>query len=185
MERKAAAPYTRVEKLPDRLRKSAAEHGYSNRWGIIPYAFKTVSIFYLNILAFLMPYAGPRVLIHKLRGVKIGKNVLIGFNVTLDNTYPQLITIKDGVSLAGHNLILAHSKPLECHENIFSSYIAPVVLEKNVWVTVGVIILAGVTIGEGSVIAAGSVVTDNIPPHCLAAGNPARVIKSWNVSKAG
>jgi acetyltransferase-like isoleucine patch superfamily enzyme len=181
MGKRVEAPYTKVEGLPNRLKKSSIEHGYNGWLGMVRYSFKAVINFYLNILAIIMPYSGPRVLIHRLRGVKIGKNVLIGFNVTLDNTYPQLITIKDGVSLAGNNLIIAHSKPLEYHKKVFQSYVAPVVLEKNVWVTVGVIILPGVTIGEGSVIAAGSVVTENIPPNCLAAGNPAKVIKTLDI----
>ena len=175
------APYTRVENLPSRLIRSSAEHGYHGVWGIVRYSIGALAAFYLNLLAILMPYSGPRVLIHRLRGVKIGKNVLIGFNVTLDNTYPYLITLKDGVSLAGNNLILVHSKPTEYHQKDFNSYVAPVILEKNVWVTAGVIILAGVTVGEGSVIAAGSVVADNIPAHCLAAGNPARFVKKLNV----
>ena len=130
-----------------------------------------------------LPYSGLRVFLHKLRGVKIGKNVLIGFNVTIDNIYPNLITIEDGVSLAGNNLILAHSKPLEYHKDILKSYVAPVVIKKNAWVTVGVIVLAGVTIGEGSIITANSVVTEDISPNCLAAGNPAKVIKRLDVQE--
>ena len=112
---------------------------------------------------------------------RIGKDVLIGFNVTIDNIYPKLITIEDGVSLAGNNLILAHSKPLGYHKNVVDSYVAPVVIKKNAWLTAGVIVLAGVTVGEGSIIAASSVVTDDIPPRCLAAGNPAKVIKKLDV----
>lgn len=52
-----------------------------------------------------------------------------------------------------------------------------VILEENVWVGMGCIILKGVTIGKNSVIAAGSVVVNSIPPNCLAGGNPAKVLK--------
>lgn len=54
---------------------------------------------------------------------------------------------------------------------------APVVLGRHVWLGMRVTVLKGVTIGDNSVIAAGSVVTRSIPPNCLAAGVPARVVK--------
>lgn len=55
---------------------------------------------------------------------------------------------------------------------------APVILEENVWLGARVTVLRGVTIGAGSVVAAGSVVVKDIPPRSLAAGAPARVIRS-------
>ncbi|MDO8610502.1 MAG: DapH/DapD/GlmU-related protein [bacterium] len=51
---------------------------------------------------------------------------------------------------------------------------------KNVWITTRCTILPGVTIGDNSIIAAGSVVTKDIPPNCLAGGNPAKIIKKLN-----
>lgn len=55
---------------------------------------------------------------------------------------------------------------------------APIILEENVWLGARVTVLRGVTIGAGSVVAAGSVVVKDIPPRSLAAGVPARVIRS-------
>lgn len=55
---------------------------------------------------------------------------------------------------------------------------APIVLEERVWLGARVIVLNGVTIGAGSVVGAGSIVTKDIPPRSIAAGNPARVIRS-------
>ena len=50
-------------------------------------------------------------------------------------------------------------------------------LEDEVWIGDRAIIMSGVSIGKGAVIAAGSVVTHNVPPYAIVAGNPARVIK--------
>ena len=51
-------------------------------------------------------------------------------------------------------------------------------IERNVWIAAGAIIIGGVTLGENSVVAAGSVVTKNVPANSLVGGNPARVIRS-------
>lgn len=54
----------------------------------------------------------------------------------------------------------------------------PVIIEDDVWVGTGVIILKGVTIGKGSIIAAGSVVTKSCKPYSILGGIPARLLKS-------
>lgn len=54
----------------------------------------------------------------------------------------------------------------------------PVTLEDGVWVGARVIILPGVTIGQGAIIGAGSVVTRDVPARTIAAGNPARIIRT-------
>jgi acetyltransferase-like isoleucine patch superfamily enzyme len=59
---------------------------------------------------------------------------------------------------------------------------AEVVIEDNVWIGRGAIVLPGVTIGRNSVIAAGAVVTRDIPPNSLATGNPATVKRPVSAS---
>jgi galactoside O-acetyltransferase len=54
---------------------------------------------------------------------------------------------------------------------------APIAISDKVWIGFNSIILKGITIGEGAVIGAGSVVTSDIPPYAVAAGNPAKVIR--------
>lgn len=54
----------------------------------------------------------------------------------------------------------------------------PVVIEDDVWIGLRTVILPGVTIGSGAVIGAGSVVTKDVPPNSVVAGNPARVVRN-------
>lgn len=67
--------------------------------------------------------------------------------------------------------------------SVEKSSTAPVVIQDHVWIGMNVIVLKGVTIGEGAVVAAGSLVNKDVPPHCLVAGVPAKVMKtdvSWS-----
>lgn len=53
----------------------------------------------------------------------------------------------------------------------------PVIIEDNVLVGANAVIIEGVHVGEGAVVAAGAVVIEDVPPHTVVAGTPARVIK--------
>lgn len=55
-----------------------------------------------------------------------------------------------------------------------------VVIEDECWIGANSVITAGVRIGKHSVVAAGSVVTKDVPPYSIVAGNPARLIKAYN-----
>jgi acetyltransferase-like isoleucine patch superfamily enzyme len=59
---------------------------------------------------------------------------------------------------------------------------APVVIEAGAWLATRSMVLKGVRIGRGAVIAVGAIVTQDVPPHCIAAGVPARVIKRLDPS---
>ena len=86
----------------------------------------------------------------------------------------------------GNNVIIAKDVVImdsDAHEIAYDGYQMSkgVCIEDNVWIGTRAMILKGVTIGEGAIIAAGAVVTRNVPPHCMAAGVPAKVIRT-NVS---
>lgn len=101
--------------------------------------------------------------------VEIGDDVLIG-----EGCY---ISDNDGHSLdleIRQNDLTNRRKGMKSWDGIG---IAPVVVESNAWIAPRCIILKGVTIGRGAVVGSGSVVTKDVPPMCLVAGNPARVIR--------
>ena len=113
---------------------------------------------------------------------EFGKNIIIGDLVYINFGCIILdcaeVTIGNNV-LIGPNLgIYAVNHGLDPEERIVGACIGKSVhIEDNVWVGGDVKVLAGVTIGEGSVIGAGSVVTKDIPPRVVAAGNPCKVIR--------
>jgi acetyltransferase-like isoleucine patch superfamily enzyme len=116
-----------------------------------------------------------------MRGVKIGKNVHIGPAVTIDDVYPNFVIIEDGVSIAGQNFILTHNKPLEYHKNLSEAFLGPVIIKKNAWIAINVVILPGVTIGEGAIVASGAVVSKDVPPNTMVGGIPAKIIKEFEM----
>ena len=109
-----------------------------------------------------------------------GKNTTVGKNVFI-NTGCHFqdqggITLGDG-TLLGNNVVITtmnHDFDPDCRG---TTYPAPVVIGKKVWIASSVTIVPGVTIGDGSIIGAGSVVTRDIPAGAIAAGVPARVIR--------
>jgi galactoside O-acetyltransferase len=53
----------------------------------------------------------------------------------------------------------------------------PIVLERDVWMGGGAVVLQGVTVGEGAVVGAGAVITKDVPAHAVVVGNPGRIVK--------
>jgi glycosyltransferase involved in cell wall biosynthesis/acetyltransferase-like isoleucine patch superfamily enzyme len=125
-----------------------------------------------------------RVALHRLRGVKIGNGVFIGSDVFIDNTYPEIITIEDFVTIISRTFILGHSfNPIHLDKVLKKSNITDkngVVFKKGCYIGAQCVIMPGVTIGECAVVGAGSVVTESIPEYSVAAGVPARVIRTFS-----
>lgn len=92
--------------------------------------------------------------------VRIGAGCLLGANVTLADTDFHAVNAPNRRYNKNHDEIA----------------FAPIVIEDNVFIGTGALVLKGVTIGKNSVIGAGAVVTRNVPQNAIAAGNPAKVI---------
>ena len=113
------------------------------------------------------------------KGLKVGKNLFVVSNVSLDRDNCHLISIGDNCTLAHNVVILAHDTS-GCVASRTQHRIAPVKLGNNCFIGSNTVVLPGVTIGDNVIVGAGSVVTRNLPSNCVAAGNPARVLETMD-----
>ncbi|MDC0424855.1 acyltransferase, partial [bacterium] len=133
----------------------------------------------------------------QLKGRRIfGKKVGILGDFTVVN--PKNVTIGDHCGINHDVLILGHHRveigsyvvlsarcmlidtgldKNEFSERDFPKHVnGPIRIEDGAWIGAGAIILAGVTVGRKAIVGAGAVVTRNVPPQAIVAGNPAKVI---------
>ena len=109
------------------------------------------------------------------KNLTLGKGVFINMGCRFQDTGG--ITIGDG-TLIGHGSTLTTLNHAVDPARRADMEPAPVVIGRNVWLGAGVTVVPGVTIGDGAVIGAGAVVTKDVPADTIAAGVPARVIRS-------
>lgn len=108
----------------------------------------------------------------------IGNNVSINRGCILNAAGE--ISILDDVLIGPEVIIYSQNhiyKSLEIKINEQGYIKSSVLIKENVWIGARSIILPGVKIGCNSIIGAGSIVTKDVPPNCIFAGNPARLIK--------
>lgn len=108
--------------------------------------------------------------------ITIGHYCTIGDSCFLDGR--SGLTIGDSVNLGSHVSIYTRQHLVDSED--FEEIGAPVRIGDHAWIASHAIILPGVTIGEGTVVGAGAVVSKDIPPFVLAAGNPAKIIRTRN-----
>ena len=114
-------------------------------------------------------------------GVRMGSNVrFYASNPSMFGSEPFLITLGNDVYItAGVQFITHDGGTLILRKEVPDlDYTAPIIIGNDVYIGMETIILPGVTIGNRCVIGAGSVVTKDIPDNSVAAGVPARVIKT-------
>lgn len=108
--------------------------------------------------------------------IEIGENFFANHNcVILDGAR---VTFGDNVFIAPNCGFYTAGHPIDAERrNQGLEYALPITVGDNVWIGGGVQVMPGVTIGSNTVIGGGSVVTGDIPPGVVAAGNPCRVIR--------
>lgn len=110
--------------------------------------------------------------------IDIGDRVMISHNV---NIFDNLTHPVDSASRHRHFRAIAttgHPRQLDLGER-------PVRIEDDAWIAAGAMVLRGVTVGKAAIVGAGAVVTHDVPPFAIVAGNPARVIRYLPSRDAG
>jgi acetyltransferase-like isoleucine patch superfamily enzyme len=115
-------------------------------------------------------YIGDGTRIWSAGRIEIGDRVMISHNVSIFDNLTHPI---DPAERHRHFVAIATSG----HPGSIDLGERPVHIHDDVWVAAGVLLLRGVTVGEAAIIGAGSVVTHDVPPFTVVAGNPARVIR--------
>ena len=114
-------------------------------------------------------YIAPGACFSARKGIKIGSKVMFGPNVIIRGG-------NHNTTVLGRYMFDVHEKRDEDDQ--------PIVIEDDVWVGAGAIILKGVTINRGAIIGAGAVVTHDVAPYSVVVGIPAKVIRlRWPVSQ--
>jgi len=139
--------------------------------------FKRLITLPFLFLAWFSPHKGLRVFFHKLRGVKVGKNVEIGYFCIIGNVHPNMIYIDDNAVITARTTILEHDNSLYYTGSGKVKY-GKVHVKRNAFIGIGSVIMPGVSIGEGSIIGALSFVNTDVEAFTINAGVPVKKIKS-------
>ena len=110
------------------------------------------------------------------KGLKLGKGVEIIDTFFFDPSHCYLISIGDNCTICPRVRLIAHDASTK--KILGYTKLGKIDIKENCFIGDSTIILLGVTIGPNSIVGAGSLVTRDIPPSTVAAGNPAKVICS-------
>jgi|TARA_R110000868_G_scaffold410179_3_gene697507 acetyltransferase-like isoleucine patch superfamily enzyme len=117
-------------------------------------------------------------LLHKIRigfynrfwGMDLDPTAKISLTAKLDRTYPK------GVHIGRHSYVTFGATILT-HDRTRGMY-ADTRVEENCFIGARALVMPGVTIGRNSIVAAGAIVTKDVPPYSIVAGNPAKIVRT-------
>jgi acetyltransferase-like isoleucine patch superfamily enzyme len=121
-------------------------------------------------------FSDARLVSGRLEQLTVGKHCFVGraeLSVHASLTLGRCVCINDGAKL----LTASH----DVSDPGWATLTRPILIEDHVWIATNAIILPGVTLGRGAVVGAGAVVSKDVPPWGIVAGNPARLLEKWRV----
>lgn len=160
---------TILEKIYKMLNKPVP---YYAKYSLGLFLWKPLRKFINVVIIPTIPFNSIRIIMYRMLGYNIGKNVFIGMKCYMDDMEPELTTIEDNVTISYECKFAAHGKG-QGH--------TPIIIRKSAYLGLGCIILSGkngVEIGENAIIGAGSLVNKNIPANTTVAGVPAKSLKN-------
>lgn len=131
-----------------------------------------------------IPFFQLRSSLLRLLGYRVGKNVYIGEDLLIIDEINDsgTVSIGDRAAISPRVTLVVSSRP---NFSRIAPYVpvkhGPIVIENDVWLGTGVVVLPNVTIGEGAVVGANSVVTKDVKPYTIVAGAPAGFIRAVSV----
>lgn len=127
-------------------------------------------------LAWFSPHKSMRTFFHRLRGVKIGRNVEIGYFCFIGHVHPQMIIIEDNAVITAKVTILEHDNSLYYTKRGDVKF-GEVRIGNRAFIGEGSVIMPGVKIGANAIVGALTFVNKDVPANETVVGNPARFLK--------
>jgi acetyltransferase-like isoleucine patch superfamily enzyme len=115
-------------------------------------------------------YVGEGTRIWSAASIVLGNRVLVSHSVNIFDNLTHPIKATDRHAQVEQIMTRGHPRELTLGEQ-------PVTIHDDAWVGAGAFVLRGVTLGQGAIVAAGAVVTKDVPPFSIAAGNPAVIVR--------
>ena len=132
---------------------------------------------------------------YKIHGYDVKSSSTFERNIHLDRLYPQGVHIGESCMIASGTTILSHDHCKRVGPKEIDCWLTDTFIGNRCFLAVNCTILPGVKIGDECIVGAGAVVTKDVPPHSIVAGNPAKVIRTnirtgergiilnWNIEK--